>query len=313
MNSRNILLLALGSVFAPLASQAQSVDGMASNTYLEFGAVGQSVNIGGDTDFSGEHAGLYGALQTSIPMGSDNLVIDLQFEQLSSPDNGSAWQDQAPQRAGLMSLSYQRPNSDGSVFGGFAGLSLSDIKDGYGDGLPPSPNFMAGLQYLSGGAQKFFATVGLANIVTDYNDEGPDGHFKGAFIDAGFTGNLGEKTIYKANLGFGHSNEAFDGDTVMASAQYATVGIKLLHAMSENLFLTAGIDHMSYTAFENVDTYEVGADATRVSVGFVIPFGKTDTPSIHALRPLAPNLAPVRAAGWNEVLDGSTIDIAAPL
>ncbi len=312
MNSRHILLLALGSVFAPLASQAQSVDGMASNTYLEFGAIGQGVNIGGDTDFSGEHAGLYGALQTSIPMGNANLVIDLQFEQLSSPDNNASWENRAPQRAGLSSLSYHKQNSDGSVFGGFAGLTTNDIVDGDGDGQPPLPNFMAGLQYMSGGAQKFFATIGLADIGADYSSDVPDGQFNGAFIDAGFTGNLSEKTVYKANLGYGYSNAAFNGDTVQASAHYATVGVKLLHAMSENLYLTAGIDHMSYTALENVDTYEVGADATRVSVGFVIPFGKTDTPSIHALRPLAPNLAPVRAAGWIEVLDGATIDIEVP-
>ena len=309
MKTQKILLLAVGGIVAPLALQAQSVDGLPSNTYFEIGAIGQSVDVGGGTDFNGEHAGLFGAMQTSIPMGNANIVVDLQFEQMTSPDNNASWENRAPQRAGLSSLSYQRQNSDGSVFGGFAGLTTNDIVDGDGEGQPPLPNFMAGLQYMSGGAQKFFATIGLADIGADYSSDVPDGQFKGAFIDAGFTGNLSDKTVYKANLGYGYSNEAFEGDTVQTSAQYATIGVKLLHAMSENLYLTAGIDHMDYKAFKNADTNDVGADATRVSIGVVIPLGKTENPTVHALRPLAPNLAPVRAAGWIEVLDGAAVDI----
>lgn len=310
MNTKKIFSLLLCSAALTTGAQAQSGETQALNTYFAFGAIGQQTSaIDGETDHESRRAGLSGALQTSLAVGAGTFVIDLQFEQMDVPNDDESWDDSAPMRAGLASAGYHVPAADGSVFGGFVGVGMTDIKDGDSTGRPSSPAFMGGVQYMSGGAHKFFTTLGAANIVSDYSSsDGPDGQFKGAFIDAGVTGNLGDATVYKANVGFGQSNEGFFDSDIAVKATYATVGLQVMHAVSGNVFLTAGIERSVHTSFENENLFGAKAQDTRVSLGFVIPLGEGVQPSVHALRPLAPSLAPVRAAAWNEVLDGAVLD-----
>lgn len=289
------------AVVALALSSNAYADAFESGGMIEFGAAGYRTTENGDGNNPGNRVGMYGAAQATVPFGeSSRFVMDLQSERFAGK-NSTEYSDFGSHRATLASFGLHT-KLKGGLGGPFIGYAQPDVDGGHSSGR--TGGYMAGIQYISDGSTQGFVTLGHADIVSDFSSGASDGQFRGPFADAGVVGTLGTNGAFKLHAGYGHTSKAFDNSGVYAPASYGNVGAKFLYAINQTFHVVAGLEFTKHKSGETTQDYSNRASDTRYTLGIVIPFGKQSI-TTASLRPLAPTLAPVRAAGWNEVLDNS--------
>jgi hypothetical protein len=283
---------------------AQSLE---SGGIIEFGGTGYRTPYNGASNEPGSRGGLYGATQATVPFGDESrFVMDFQTEHFRNKSEEFSYF--GPHRATLASFAIHS-RMVGGLAGPFMGYAQPDVDDGKSNGR--SGGYLGGLQYISDGSSQGFLTVGYADIVSDFTSSDftnrkADGGFEGAFTEFGMVSALGTDGAIKLHGGFGRTSKAFHNNDVYASASYSSFGVKMVYAVMPNFHLVANVEHSQHRSSETSMDFSDRARDTRYSVGVVIPFGK-QVITTASLRPLAPPLAVVRAAAWNEVLDNSAI------